>query len=341
MSQKLETTNRSDDTAAFSRRKVVALGLAGLASAAVLAAPAALAQDFPSKTVQIVVPYPPGGLTDNIGRLFAGELKERLNETVVVDNKPGAAATVGASAVARAPADGHTLLLSSVPMVTNQFMFKSLPYAPGELEPLMLTSLAPNVLYVHPSLPVKNVRELVEYAKKSSEPVSFASTGQGSSPHLAASLFASKAGVKLLHVPYKGTSQAITDVLGGQVKVYFDTLQSMKYVKEGKLRALGITTEERLPSHPDLPTIHESGVANEVFSGSWFGFFVDKETPPAVKRKLQDHLMAIGKEKEVQEKLVSMGVLPAPRDAAAFDQFMKKETAKWGEVIRGLNIQPQ
>jgi tripartite-type tricarboxylate transporter receptor subunit TctC len=328
----LETTLRTADQAAISRRNLLALGLAAVAS------PAVLAQDFPNRTIQIVVPYPPAGLTDNIGRLFANRMKDVLKQAVVVDNKPGAGASLGAGIAARAPADGHTLLLGSVGMVTNPFMFKSLPYKPEDFEPLMLTSLAPNVLYVHPSLPVKSVRELVDYAKKNPGMVSFASTGQGSSPHLAASLFSSKAGISLLHVPYKGTSQAITDVLGGQVKVYFDTMQSMQYVKEGKLRALAVTTEKRLPSHPDLPTVDESGVANGVVSSSWFGFFIHAKTPAAVQRQLADALLAIGREKDVQEKLVTMGVIPAMLDAPAFDQFFKRETAKWGDVIRTLNI---
>lgn len=331
----LETTSRTRELAAISRRSAVVFGLAVCASGA------ALAQDFPSKPVQIVVPYSPAGLTDNIGRLFAGRLKDVLKQAVVVENRPGAGASLGAGIVARAPADGHTLLLGSVGMVTNPFMFKSLPYKPEELEALMLTSLAPNVLYVHPSLPVNSVRELVDYAKKNPGTVSFASTGQGSSPHLAASLFSAKAGVNLLHVPYKGTSQAITDVLGGQVKIYFDTMQSMQYVKDGRLRVLAVASEKRLPSHPDIPTVEESGVASGVVSSSWFGFFIHSKTPAAVQRQLGDALMAIGREKEVQEKLVGMGVIPTLLDAPAFDQFVKRESAKWGEVIRVLNIRAE
>jgi len=309
------------------------LGLAALAPSTVLA------QDFPKRTVQIVVPYSPGGLTDNIGRLFAAQLKDVWKEPVVVDNKPGAGASLGAGIVARAPADGHMLLLGSVGMVTNPFMFKNLPYKPDELAPLMLTSMAPNVLYVHPSIPPQNVRELVDYAKKNPGGLSFASTGQGSSPHLAAALFAAKAGVELLHVPYKGTSQAITDVLGGQVKIYFDTMQSMQYVKEGKLRALAVTTEKRLAAAPELPTVEESGVASGVFSSSWFGFFIHAKTPLAVQQEIAQALMAIGQEQGAQQKLAAMGVIPAPLDAAAFDRFLKTESVKWGELISALKIQ--
>ncbi len=329
----IETSHRNRPAGGTTRRNLMVLGLAALA------APAALAQEFPQRPVQLVVPYPPAGLTDNIGRLFATQLKETWKQPVVVDNKPGAGASLGSALVARANPDGHTLLLASVGVATNPFMFKNLPYKPGDLAPLALVATAPNVLYVHPSVPARNVRELVDYAKKNPGVLSFASSGQGSSPHLAAALFASKAGIDVLHVPYKGTSQAITDLLGGQVKAYFDTMQSMVYVQEGKLRALAAATEKRLAAAPELPTVEESGVAGGVFSSSWFGFFIHSNTPAPLQKQIGQALMAVGQDKEVQQKLAAMGVIPAMTDAPGFDQFMKKESAKWGDLIRALRIQ--
>lgn len=232
------------------------------------------AQTFPDHAVQVVVPYPPAGLTDNIARYFAAKLKDIWNQPVVVENKPGASATLGASIVARAAPDGYTMMVGSVGMATNPLMFKELPYKASDLTPLALVGLAPNVLYVNGSLSVKSVKELVDYAKKNPGKVTYASTGFGSSPHLAGELFASNAGIELLHVPYKGTSAALADFLGGQVNIFFDTMQSMRYVQEGKIRALGVTTEKRLADAPELPTLEESGVAPGVISSSWFGYFI-------------------------------------------------------------------
>lgn len=323
----------ASNTAQMTRRDALVLAIAALGCSS------AMAQEFPQKAVQLVVPYPPAGLTDNIARMFANHLKDIWNQTVVVDNKPGAGATLGAAVVARANPDGHTLLLGSVGMVTNPFMFKTLPYKPTDLVPLALVATAPNVLYVHPSVPAKNVKELVDYAKKNPGVLTCASSGQGSSPHLAAALFAAKAGVEVLHIPYKGTSQAVADFIGGQVKVYFDTMQSMQYVKEGKIRALAVTTEKRLEQAPDLPTVEESGVASGVFSSSWFGYFIHAKTPMAIQKRIAQNLMAIGQDKDVQQKLVTMGVIPNMLDAAGFEAFLKKETDKWGDVIQSLNIQ--
>lgn len=329
--EKIFTTH--NETAHISRRDALIMTVGALLSSG------AMAQDFPQKAVQLVVPYSPGGLTDNIARIYANSLKDSWGQAVVVDNKPGAGATLGAAVAARANPDGHTFLLGSVGMVTNPFMFKTLPYKPTDLVPLALAATAPNVLYVHPSVPAMNVKELVDYAKKNPGALSFASSGQGSSPHLAAALFAAKAGIEVLHVPYKGTAQAITDLIGGQVKVYFDTMQSMPYAKDGKIRALAVTTEKRLAQAPDLPTVEESGVASGVFSSSWFGYFIHAKTPMAIQKKIAQNLINIGQDKEIQQKLATMGVIPSMLDSAGFEAFLKKETEKWGDVIRSLNIQ--
>lgn len=296
------------------------------------------AQALPEKTMQVVVPYPPGGLTDNLGRLYADQLAQKWKQSVVVVNRPGGGGSIGAAAVAKDPADGSSLLLGSVGMATNALLIKNLSYDPKALVPLSLLALAPNVLYVHPSLPVKNVRELVEYAKKNPGRVTFATTGVGSSPHLAAELFASKAGIKILTVPYKGTAPAMADMLGGQIDAYFDTMQSMKYAETGKLRALAVTTEKRISAAPDLPTVVESGVAPGVISGSWFGFFVRSDVPEETQKRLAQDLRAVASEKSVQEKVTAMGLIHEYRGQEEFKKFVAGEVDKWGTVIRNNNI---
>ena len=295
-------------------------------------------QTFPDKPVQVIVPYVPAGLTDNIARYFGAKLKDIWGQTVIVENKPGASATLGAAQVARAAPDGYTLLLGSVGMVTNPLMFKELPYQATDLVPLALVGLAPNVLYVNGSVPATTVRELVEYAKKNPGKLSFASTGFGSSPHLAAELFAANAGIKILHVPYKGTSAALNDFLGGQVNMFFDTMQSMKYAQEGKIRALGVTTEKRLADAPDLPTVQESGVAPGVISSSWFGYFIQRAVPETRRKQIADALLKVANEPETQAQLKAFGLIPVALGPAQYQTFLNAESARWGAVIRAQNI---
>lgn len=298
----------------------------------------AVAQPFPGKPVLLVVPYAAGGLTDNIARYFSSQLKDVWNQPVVVENKPGAGASIGTAQVARATPDGHTLLLGSVGMVTNPFMFRNLPYKPSELAPLALVAMAPNVLYVHASVPANNVAELVAYARKNPGVLTFASSGVGSSPHLAAELFAARSGIEIVHIPYKGTGAAINDFLGGQVKAYFDTMQSMPYVKEGKIRALAVTTEKRLAEAPDLPTVEESGVAPGVISSSWFGFFTQEQVPQARRTQISDALLKIASDPAVQEKMRAFGLVPVHVGAKDFGQFLDAESKRWGEVIKAQKI---
>lgn len=298
----------------------------------------ASAQTFPEKPVQIVVPYGPAGLTDNIARYYAQQLKEVWPQPVVVENRPGAGASLGAAQVARSMPDGHTLLLGSVGMATNPFLFKELPYKPADLTPLALVALAPNVLYVHPSVPARNVKELVEYAKKNPGALSFASAGVGSSPHLAAELFAASAGIKILHIPYKGTGEAIKDFLSGEVKAYFDTMQSMRYARDGRIRALAVTTDKRLADAPDLPTVEESGVAPGVISSSWFGFFTQQKVSDARRAEIVNALQKVAATPAAQEKMRGFGLIPVflgPRD---FDKFMSDESRRWGGVIQSQKI---
>ncbi|GAA5231668.1 tripartite tricarboxylate transporter substrate binding protein [Verticiella sediminum] len=293
---------------------------------------------YPEKPVNLVIPFAPGGLTDTLGRVYADKLSREWQQPVVAENRPGAGTAVGSSYVARAPADGYTLLLSSVGMATNPLLMSNLPYDPKDLEPLALAAVGPNVLYVHPSLPVHSVKELVDYAKESKTGVTFASSGVGASPHLAAELFAMRAGIEIVHVPYKGTGPAMADFLGGQIDAYFDTMQSLHYAQAGRLRAIAVTTPERVQELPDIPTVEESGVAPGVFSGTWFGFFVHKDTPPAIRAELLQAVEAATADEGVRQKTVDMGLVPQFLGEQEFSAFVKDESAKWEEVIRERNI---
>lgn len=308
---------------------------------ALIAQAPAAAADYPTKPVQIVVPYSPGGLTDNVARLYAERLASRWHQPVVVENKPGAGSSLGAAQVSRSAPDGHTLLVGSVGMVTNPYMLKSMPYEPKTLAPLSRIALAPNVLYVHPSLPVKTVSELVEYARANPGKVSFASSGVGSSPHLAAELFADRTKIDVLQVPYKGTGAAIADFLGGQVNAYFDTMQSMTYADAGKIRALAIASAERTPDYPNLPTVNEAAGLKDVVSSSWFGFYLPADVPADVRAKIEAELKAVSEDPEVREKVVKMGLVPSYQDAQGFAKFNRDESERWGGVIKSQGITAQ
>ncbi|MGH8814271.1 MAG: Bug family tripartite tricarboxylate transporter substrate binding protein [Advenella sp.] len=308
-------------------------------AAMLLLVPSAAVQaaSFPEKPVTILVPYSAGGITDQIGRILADKLGKKWNQPVVVENKPGAGAAIGTAAVANGKADGYQLLIGSVGTVTNQFMLKSLPYKTQDLEPLLQISEAPNVLYVRSSLPVKSVTELVDYAKKNPGKLTFANSGIGSSPHLAAALFQDKAKISITNVPYRGTSAAIADFLGGQVDAYFDTMQSMPYVKQGKLTVLGVAAQKRVPSHPDVPTIAESGIA-DVLASSWFGVFIPAKTPEATKTEISKAITEAMQDQQTAQKIENLGTVIQLRDRQQFKQFFDKETQRWGELIKRLNI---
>ena len=308
-------------------------------AAMMLLVPAAAVQaaSFPEKPVTILVPYSAGGITDQIARILADKLGKQWEQPVVVENKPGAGAAIGTAAVANGKADGYQLLIGSVGTVTNQFMLKSLPYKTQDLQPLLQISEAPNVLYVRSSLPVKSVTELVDYAKKNPGKLTFANSGIGSSPHLAAALFQDKAKISITNIPYRGTSAAIADFLGGQVDAYFDTMQSMPYVKQGKLTVLGVAAQKRVPSHPDVPTIAESGIA-DVLASSWFGVFIPAKTPDAIKTEISNAITEAMQDRQTTQKIENLGTVIQVRDRQQFKQFFDKETQRWGELIKRLNI---
>jgi tripartite-type tricarboxylate transporter receptor subunit TctC len=315
------------------KRSTILLFAAALAAISSVAS----AQSYPSKPVSIIVPYAPGGLTDSVGRLLAARLGEKWKQPVLVENRAGGGTIIGTAAAAKAPADGYTILLTSFGFTTNQILIPNLPYDPASLAPVTLVGTAPNILYVHPSIPAKNPKEVVEYAKAKPKEMMFASSGNASSPHIAAELFASVTGVEITHVPYKGTGPAMTDLLGGRVHAIFDTMQSMPYAKTGKLRPIAVASKRRLTQAPDLPTFEELGVANFT-SASWFGFFVPAKTPAQVQRKIYDDVRQILETPDMRDKIVQTGLEPASMTPEEFAAFLKFELDKWGGIIRARNI---
>ncbi len=317
------------------RRTLVTTALACLLGASGLAAQAQ--DNWPSKTIRFVVPYPPGGPTDLMARLLQGELTKRLGVAVVVDNKGGAGGNLGSAEVAKqAPADGHTLLLAaSGPMAVNPTLYKSMPFNPmTDLAPVMQISSFPLVLEVNPNLGVKSVKELIALAKQSKSTLSFASAGNGTPQHLAGELFNTQMGVDIAHIPYKGAGPALNDVIGGQVGVMFDILgSSLPHINSGKLVPLAVTSAKRVPQLPNVPTMAEAGVTGYEF-GAWHGIAVRSGTPPAIIEKLNSTLNAIFKEPEFRTKWEAIGTPVVAGTASAFGDLIRRDTARLGKVVK-------
>ena len=321
------------------RRTLLNLSLTALtALCAVGAAPLALAQDgWPSKTIRFVVPYPPGGPTDLMARLLQGELSKRLGVAVVVDNKGGAGGNLGSADVARqAPADGHTLLLAaSGPMAVNPTLYRSMPFNPlTDLAPVIQISSFPLVLEVHPSLGVRNVKDLLALAKQNKTHLSYASAGNGTPQHLAGELFNTQMGIDIAHIPYKGAGPALNDVIGGQVGVMFDILgSSLPHIQSGKLLPLAVTSAKRAPQLPNVPTMAEAGVTGYEF-GAWHGIAVRAGTPQPIIDKLNSTLNAIFKEPDFRAKWEAIGTPVVAGTAAAFGDLIRRDTVRLGKVVK-------
>jgi tripartite-type tricarboxylate transporter receptor subunit TctC len=298
----------------------------------------AMAQDnWPSKTIRFVVPYPPGGPTDLMARLLQGELTTRLGVAVMVDNKGGAGGNLGSNEVARiAPADGHTLLLAaSGPMAVNPTLYTSMPFNPlTDLTPVIQLSSFPLVLEVHPSLGVKSVKELIALAKAPKSNLSFASAGNGTPQHLAGELFNTQMGVDITHIPYKGAGPALNDLVGGQVGVMFDILgSSLPHIQSGKLVPLAVTSAKRSAQLPNVPTMAEAGVTGYEFT-AWHGIAMRAGTSPAIVEKLNSTLNAIFKEPEFRKKWEAIGTPVVAGTAAQFGELIKRDTVRLGKVVK-------
>jgi tripartite-type tricarboxylate transporter receptor subunit TctC len=274
-------------------------------------------------------------------RLFAPDMSEALGQQIVVDNRAGAASTIGAAVVARAAPDGYTLLAASASTASAQSLVKDLPYQLGDLEPVALLASSPFLLVVHPSLPAKNVKELVAIAKARPGQMSFASAGIGSSPHLTGELFKMQARIDMLHVPYKGNPQALSDLIGGQVSMTFvNPLSAMPHVKSGRVRAIASTSEKRSAVAPDLPTIAESGLPG-FESGTWFALMAPAGTPRDIVTRLNATAAKVAAKKEVRERLMANGAEPQGGTPEQVGAFVRTEIAKWSKVIAAARVQPE
>lgn len=286
------------------------------------------AQMFPSHTVTIVVPFPPAGGADTLARILAARLSNVWKQTVVVENRPGASGHIGATYVARSQADGHTLMMSSTASLDKDNI--------GEFTPIALVSASPYVVVVRPGLGIRNIRDLVAYAKASPGKLSFGSSGEGSASHLTAELFKQVAGVDLLHVPYKGTGQAVADLIGGQIDVMFAPAQTvMPHVKAEKIVALAVTSTQRAKALPNLPTIMESGVPGYAAVG-WFGLLAPINTPAPVITQIAHDVGRLLTDSEVEKTMLAAGAEPAQGTPEQFGKFIKDELDKWGELEKRM-----
>ena len=314
-----------------------------LASAAALPMlPAAHADTFPDKPVTLVVPFPPGGPTDAMARTLAAEMKDRLGQPVIVENRAGAGGNIGAEYVARATPDGQTLLFgTSGPLAINASLYRKVSYDPVKsFAPVIQVGHLPNILVVNPSVPAKNVKELVAYAKANPGKLSYASSGNGASSHLAGVLFNASAGVELQHIPYKGTGPALNDLLGGQVSMSFtDVLTALPYVKAGRLRALGVTTAQRSQAMPEVPTVAEQGVPGYDVS-VFFGIVAPAGTPPERVAKLNQAFIEVLDAPKVKQLFASQGLEPAPAHTPQqLGKFIQVQMGKWGAVVKQSGAQ--
>ena len=293
------------------------------------------AQDYPRKPIRMIIPYPPGGPTDILGRIVAQNLTEKLGQQVVVENKPGASGMIGADLVAKAPPDGYTLLANASIHVINPSLYKNPTYdAIKDFTPVSLIADVPLVLVVAPELPVKSVKDLIALAKSSSGKLNFASSGNAAAPHLAGEAFKIATGVDMQHVPYKGSGPALTDLMGGQVQLMFDSLpSSISHVKSGKLRAIAVTTAKRASALPNVPTIAESGVPGFDIS-TWYGIWAPAGTPKEIVNRLSGEIAKIVKIPDVRERLAGLGAEPVGNSPDEFAAYCRSELAKWAKIVK-------
>lgn len=294
-----------------------------------------LAQSFPAKPVRVVVPYPPGGPTDIVARVLFQQVAEATGQQFLIDNRAGAGGNIGAELVAKSPPDGYTVLIGTTAHAINMSLFKNLGYdVQKDLMPVSLLTQGPLVLVAHPQFPASSIKEVIELAKTKPGGLNFASSGNGQSTHLSAELFNTMAGIKMAHVPYKGSAPALTDVMSGQVDVMFDTtLSAMPFVKAGKLKALGLTSAVRSPAAPDVPTIAESGLPSyEVFA--WNGVLVPTGTPKAIIQQLNDHIRKAMLLPQVKDKFSAQGFAASWNSPESFGVFLKTEVDKWSRTVK-------
>lgn len=319
-------------------RRASVLFLAGLASAVSFSVSAQ--GTYPDKPVRIVVGFSAGGSTDVVARLLAKELGEELGQSFIVENKPGAGSNIAAEYVVKSPADGYTLLMMAVTSAINQTLYPNLKFdVIKDLTPVALGAKVPNLLVVNPKVPVNSVKELVEYANKNPGKLNFASSGSGTSIHMTGELFKINTKIDVSHIPYKGSSPAMTDLVGGQVQFMFDNMPSaLPLVKSGKLRALAVTAPQRSPAAPDVPTMAEAGFPGFDVS-SWFGLMAPAKTPDAIVQKLNAAVAKALTKPELKSRLAELGSTSQSMTSAEFGDFVKNEVKVWGGVVKASGAQ--
>ena len=307
------------------------------------AAGGACAQAYPLKPVRLVSPYPPGGANDILARIIGPKLGEYLGQQIVIENRGGATGNIGADYVAKAAPDGYTILMGQASNLTiNISLMSKMPYDPvKDLSPVTLVASSPNLLVVHPSLPVRTVKDLVVLAKAKPGSVNYASSGSGSAGHLAGELFKRVAHVDMVHIPYKGAAPALTDVVAGQAQLYFTSpISSTPFVRGGRLRMVAVTSLQRSPSMPDIPTIAESGYPDfEVVS--WWGLLTPAATPKEIISKLHTEIVRVLALPETKAKFADQGADVASNTPEQFAAYIKSEIAKWGRLIRELGVKSE
>lgn len=315
------------------------LAIAAAALAASFAAPVAPAQNYPTKPIRLVAPFAPGGGTDISARILAEALGKSFDQTVVVDNRPGAGSILGTDIVAKSIPDGYTLLLGNISMAFNAALYRKLPYDTlRDFIPISLVTDQPNILVAHPSIAAKSFKEFIALARQQPGKLTFASAGLGSGTHLAMELLLMSQNMDLVHVPYKGTGPALTALLGNQVTAFFSTFASaLPHVKADRLRAFAVTSAKRTKALPAVPTVAESGVPGYEYS-TWYGLLGPAGVPKPIIAKLNKTTVAVLNTPEVQQKYLAQGVDPIPSTSAHYSAYLKSETAKWTKVVRAAKI---
>ena len=303
-----------------------------------LAASVSHAQTYPSKTIRFIAPFAAGGGTDLIARRLALALTQSLGQTVVVDNRTGASGVIGTELAAKSPADGYTIMIATPTLTVNPSLIRKLPYdAIRDFAPVSLIATSPHLMAIHPSVPAKTVKEFVALARARKGELTFSSGSSGGSSHLSAELFNATAGIRMVHVPYRGTGQAVVAIVSGEVSAGFnDVMTTLPHMKSGKLRGLAVTSPKRSPAVPELPTIAETYPGFQ--SGVWYGVLAPAKTPPEIVARLNSELVRIVKTPEFTKTLAAEGAEPVASTPEYFGDFIRTETARWAKIIKAASI---
>jgi tripartite-type tricarboxylate transporter receptor subunit TctC len=325
------------------KRLVQTIGIACTLAAAALggSAYAQTPAPWPSKPIKWIVPFPPGGAMDSIARALGDHASKKLGQPVVIENKPGAGGNIGTDAVAKSPADGHTWLITSIGMVTNKYLYPKLSYDPQkDFVPITVIAVVPNVLVVNPQkLKVSSVKDVIALASAKPDSLTYASAGNGTSIHLAGELFASISKTSMIHVPYKGSGPAVSDLLGGQVDMMFDSISSARpHIAAGKLKALAVTTKNRSSALPETPTIEQAGLSGYELS-PWFALFAPSGTPPDVVKLIHSVVLEGLASADLKARLAALGAEPIGLSPELSAEYVRKEDSRWASIIKERNIQ--